>query len=184
MSNWFTTIKKREEKKEFYANEAVLVQFSYNVEDKHNTTKFRFSKLAMEQLGYIPDIPSTNKVTYGFDENNKLVLANIDVENTATSNITSENSFSNKKFLDKLVEEFNIDPVAEHVFDLEIFEKDGIFAGRLNLKGSSLELTYEDIIEEPYKGFDDNVNKEVTPPTVSFDAMVNTLHEESGVGLF
>jgi hypothetical protein len=168
--SWFTVVQKRQEKKEFYPNEAVLVQASYDVETKGSKTKFIFSETALRQLGYEPNTPSVNKVTFGYDENNNLVLVAYDAEHMHTSNITAENSFSNQKFMDKLVKDFNIDPVTQHVFDLNIVEKDSIFAAYLSLRKHKESCI---VYDEPYEGYN-----------AAIDKVFEEEREKSGISLF
>ena len=149
----FELIKKKIEKnKDPYEGKSLLIQHSYNVEDKKANTTFEFSKQAMLDLGMTPNTPSTYKVTYGQDsETGNLMLAIFDSEDSKfTSNITAKNTFSNKNFMDELVKKFLIDPIKETKFNLEILEEDGIFVASLKPLGN---VTI--IYDQPYSGFND-----------------------------
>ena len=160
----FELIKKKIEKnKDPYEGKSLLIQHSYNVEDKKANTTFEFSKQAMLDLEMTPNTPGTYKVTYGQDsETGNLMLAIFDSEDSKfTSNITAKNTFSNKNFMDELVKKFLIDPIKETKFNLEISEEEGIFVASLNLlKKEVIEEKDENIIVEPYEGFDEMVEEE------------------------
>lgn len=149
----FTTkLSLKKDKEELYPDNAVLTQLPYNVEDKGANTKFILNTKAMNDFGYILDTPNVNKITWGIDDDNEsdtykqLLIANLDSEGKTDkdSNITANNSFSNQKFMDKLVKQFGIDPTVEHNFEVMIVELDGINVANLV---SFIPESYEAVVE-------------------------------------
>lgn len=119
----FTTqlILKKDRPKDKY-DYPVLTQHSFNIEDKRSYTKFEFNQAAMKEFGFEPNTPNVNKINWGIDEETgKLLLANTNgFIKDKISNITAKNEFSNQAFLDKLVKEFQIDPLQIHEFKLNL----------------------------------------------------------------
>jgi len=159
----FSTFKKRAKKEEIYPNEAVLVQYGYDENNKHSKTSFELSTTALKELDYIPNSASINSITNGYDDNNKLVLAALDDGSMYTSKITAKNTFSSQVFMNRLQKEFDLNTKEEHVFSLDIIEEDGIKLVYLHPYGDfSEKLDYESIEKdvEDTSSFDEYINQE------------------------
>ena len=168
---------------ELYPGKTVLIQHSYNVEDKHTVTKFTLNKDAMLAFGLTPFTANTNNITWGWDdETDDILLAALDGTDK-TSKITAKNEFSNQKFLDQLVRTFKINPLQENVFELDIYDEQGIKVSRISLLQEK-----ETVIEEAYPGSEKNIDemlsttpKAVDEDTSSFDEEINKLHKEQQI---
>jgi hypothetical protein len=108
----------------------------------------------MLAFGMQPYTANVNNITWGVDDETKdLMLAHIGGD-PKTCRITADNKFSSLAFLDKVVKEFNIDPLKEHIFSLDIYQEDDIFVAKITLR-SNIEV----IDDEPYPGFKANLEK-------------------------
>ena len=125
----FTTTKKKEEKFEKYPNIAVLTLLGKTSEDtKFAKVAFSLNTKAMEGFGFPMNTPSVSKIANGYDENNNVVLAAIDTEDSYTSLITAKNTFNSQKLANRLDKAFP--GVTE--FELDITEVDGVKFARVN----------------------------------------------------
>jgi hypothetical protein len=152
----FTTkLALKSDKPELYPGETVLIQHSYNVESKNKqNTYFTLNKDSMLAFGMQPYTANVNNITWGVDDETKdLMLAHIGGD-PKTCRITADNKFSSLAFLDKVVKEFNIDPLKEHIFSLDIYQEGDIFVAKIKLR-SNIEI----IDDEPYPGFKANLEK-------------------------
>jgi hypothetical protein len=107
------------------------------------------------------------------------MLANIGGD-PKTCKVTSENKFSSLSFLDRLVKQFNVDPLKEHVFSLDIYQEDSIFVAKIKSR-----VTFE--YDEPYEGYNERIdavveeaklttqNPVINQDTTGFDQMVRDI---------
>jgi len=138
------------EKPELYPGKTVMIQHSYDVENKNKqNTYFTLNKDSMLAFGMQPYATNVNNITWGIDDETKeLMLANV-AGDPKTCKVTAENKFSSLAFMDKLVKQFDIDPLKEHVFSLDIYKEDDIFVAKIKMQKD-----FYVVFEEPYEGFD------------------------------
>lgn len=111
----FSTTKRKVEATEKY-DIPVLTQYALTKEGERSTSVFGLNKAAMEAFEFKMNTPLVNKIANGYDEENNLVLAATDTDDTYTSNVTAKNTFSSKKLLNRLMQDYGINPEEEHEF--------------------------------------------------------------------
>lgn len=111
----FSTTKRKIELTEKY-DIPVLTQYAVTKDGERSSSVFGLNKAAMEAFGFQMNTPLVNKIANGYDEENNLVLAATDTDDTYTSNVTAKNTFSSKKLLNRIVQDYSINPEKEHEF--------------------------------------------------------------------